>query len=77
MYMHAHILLLIPYCLCPWQPEWYLTQVLTWVGNSSTFLEEKIQPILDRAGARVNAKVRGRVCVCLDRTVDPCSEYVL
>ncbi|XP_062339516.1 RAD50-interacting protein 1 [Osmerus eperlanus] len=42
---------------CLSKPEWYLTQVLTWVGNSSTFLEEKIQPILDRAAARVNAKV--------------------
>ncbi|KAI2665378.1 RAD50-interacting protein 1 [Labeo rohita] len=38
-------------------PEWYLTQVLIWMGNSSNFMDEKIQPILDRAGAKVNAKV--------------------
>uniref|UniRef100_A0A3Q0RH72 RAD50-interacting protein 1 n=1 Tax=Amphilophus citrinellus TaxID=61819 RepID=A0A3Q0RH72_AMPCI len=31
------------------KPEWYLTQVLMWMGNSSTFMEETIQPILDRA----------------------------
>jgi len=44
-------------CLCIFQPEWYLTQVLMWMGNSSTFMEEKIQPILDRAGAPIGAMV--------------------
>ncbi|XP_028254144.1 RAD50-interacting protein 1 isoform X2 [Parambassis ranga] len=39
------------------KPEWYLTQVLMWMGYSSTFMEEKIQPILDRAQANVCAKV--------------------
>ncbi|XP_076023482.1 RAD50-interacting protein 1 [Genypterus blacodes] len=39
------------------KPEWYLTQVLMWMGNSSTFMEEKIQPILDRAGLFINARV--------------------
>uniref|UniRef100_A0A8D0D4B3 RAD50-interacting protein 1 n=1 Tax=Sander lucioperca TaxID=283035 RepID=A0A8D0D4B3_SANLU len=39
------------------KPEWYLTQVLMWMGNSSTFMEEKIQPILDRAGATISAMV--------------------
>uniref|UniRef100_A0A8K9UV38 RAD50-interacting protein 1 n=1 Tax=Oncorhynchus mykiss TaxID=8022 RepID=A0A8K9UV38_ONCMY len=39
------------------KPEWFLTQVLMWMGNSSNFMEEKIQPILDRNGANVNAKV--------------------
>ncbi|XP_062862306.1 RAD50-interacting protein 1 [Trichomycterus rosablanca] len=39
------------------KPEWFLTQVLMWMGHNSTFMEEKIQPILDRAGANVNAKV--------------------
>ncbi|KAK6292410.1 hypothetical protein J4Q44_G00369940 [Coregonus suidteri] len=38
------------------KPEWFLTQVLMWMGNSSNFMEEKIQPILDRNGANVNAK---------------------
>ncbi|XP_041820144.1 RAD50-interacting protein 1 [Chelmon rostratus] len=39
------------------KPEWYLTQVLMWMSNSSTFMEEKIQPILDRAGATISARV--------------------
>uniref|UniRef100_A0A668ATA9 RAD50 interactor 1 n=1 Tax=Myripristis murdjan TaxID=586833 RepID=A0A668ATA9_9TELE len=39
------------------KPEWYLTQVLMWMGNSSAFMDEKIQPILDRAGANINARV--------------------
>lgn len=43
--------------LSPLQPEWYLTQVLIWMGNSSNFMDEKIQPILDRARANVNARV--------------------
>ncbi|XP_057711106.1 RAD50-interacting protein 1 [Corythoichthys intestinalis] len=41
----------------PSKPEWYLTQVLMWIGNSTPFMEEKIQPILDRANANINAKV--------------------
>ncbi|XP_035003884.1 RAD50-interacting protein 1 isoform X1 [Hippoglossus stenolepis] len=41
----------------PGKPEWYLTQVLMWMGNSSTFMDEKIQPILDRAGAAISARV--------------------
>ncbi|XP_066524631.1 RAD50-interacting protein 1 isoform X1 [Hoplias malabaricus] len=39
------------------KPEWYLTQVLVWMGHNSNFMEEKIQSILDRAGGNVNAKV--------------------
>ncbi|KAL7828010.1 hypothetical protein AOLI_G00311620 [Acnodon oligacanthus] len=39
------------------KPEWYLTQILVWMGHNSNFMEEKIQPILDRAGANVSAKV--------------------
>uniref|UniRef100_A0A671MNZ7 RAD50-interacting protein 1 n=1 Tax=Sinocyclocheilus anshuiensis TaxID=1608454 RepID=A0A671MNZ7_9TELE len=39
------------------KPEWYLTQVLIWMGNSSNFMDEKIQPTLDRARAKVNARV--------------------
>ncbi|XP_034529440.1 RAD50-interacting protein 1 [Notolabrus celidotus] len=39
------------------KPEWYLTQVLMWMCHSSTFMEEKIQPILDRAGASISARV--------------------
>uniref|UniRef100_A0AAQ5Z4X7 RAD50-interacting protein 1 n=1 Tax=Amphiprion ocellaris TaxID=80972 RepID=A0AAQ5Z4X7_AMPOC len=39
------------------KPEWYLTQVLMWMGNNSAFMEEKIQPILDRAEASFSARV--------------------
>lgn len=39
------------------KPEWYLTQVLMWIGNHSKFLDDKIQPILDKAGSSVNAGV--------------------
>uniref|UniRef100_A0A672H5K9 RAD50-interacting protein 1 n=1 Tax=Salarias fasciatus TaxID=181472 RepID=A0A672H5K9_SALFA len=39
------------------KPEWYLTQTLLWMGNSSAFMEEKIQPILDRSAATINARV--------------------
>ncbi|XP_028933871.1 RAD50-interacting protein 1 [Ornithorhynchus anatinus] len=39
------------------KPEWYLTQVLMWIGNHAKFLDEKIQPILDRAGSPVNARL--------------------
>uniref|UniRef100_A0A8C9W3W3 RAD50-interacting protein 1 n=1 Tax=Scleropages formosus TaxID=113540 RepID=A0A8C9W3W3_SCLFO len=39
------------------KPEWFLTQVLMWMGYSSNFMEEKIQPILNRARANINAKV--------------------
>ncbi|KAL2102119.1 hypothetical protein ACEWY4_001287 [Coilia grayii] len=39
------------------KPEWYLTQILMWMGNNSNFMEEKIQPILDHSKANINAKV--------------------
>ncbi|KAF7228756.1 RAD50-interacting protein 1 [Nothobranchius furzeri] len=39
------------------KPEWYLTQVLIWMRNSSPFLMEKIQPALDQAGVAISAQV--------------------
>ncbi|XP_069048725.1 RAD50-interacting protein 1 [Lepisosteus oculatus] len=54
----------------PNKPEWYLTQVLMWMGNHSAFMEEKIQPILDRDGARINARVelcRGLLSLALEK----------
>ena len=40
------------------QPEWYLTQVLSWVRDHWDFLDRNIQPLLDEAGRRdVCAKV--------------------
>lgn len=32
-----------------------------WIGNHSQFLDEKIQPILDKVGPSVNARVRDSV----------------
>uniref|UniRef100_A0A8C5R606 RAD50-interacting protein 1 n=1 Tax=Leptobrachium leishanense TaxID=445787 RepID=A0A8C5R606_9ANUR len=62
------------------KPEWYLTQVLLWIGNHSKFLHEKIQPILNKAGSFVSAKVeftRGLVMLVLEKlSVDiPCLLY--
>ncbi|CAJ1055689.1 RAD50-interacting protein 1 [Xyrichtys novacula] len=54
------------------KPEWYLTQVLMWISHSSTFMEEKIQPILDRAGASISALVelcRGLLSLVQDKVV--------
>uniref|UniRef100_A0A674PMZ7 RAD50-interacting protein 1 n=1 Tax=Takifugu rubripes TaxID=31033 RepID=A0A674PMZ7_TAKRU len=39
------------------KPEWYLTQVLLWMSNNSTFMEEKIQPILEGAETHLSARV--------------------
>ncbi|KAG7236834.1 hypothetical protein INR49_000212 [Caranx melampygus] len=61
------------------EPEWYLTQVLMWMGNSSTFMEEKIQPILDRAGAAINARVelcRGLLCLVQDKVASDASRLL-
>lgn len=29
------------------QPEWYFTQVLTWIRDHCDFLEKSIQPLLE------------------------------
>ncbi|KAM8972102.1 RAD50-interacting protein 1 [Pelodytes ibericus] len=62
------------------KPEWYLTQVLMWIGNHTKFLQERIQPILGKAGSFVNAKLeftRGLVMLVLEKlSVDiPCLLY--
>ena len=51
------------------QPEWYLTQVLSWVRDHWDFLDRNIQPLLDEAGRRdVCAKV-GFTLISLDLLV--------
>ncbi|KAH0513697.1 RAD50-interacting protein 1 [Microtus ochrogaster] len=62
------------------KPEWYLTQVLIWIGNHAHFLDEKIQPILDKAGSVVNARLefsRGLVMLVLEKLASdiPCLLY--
>ena len=32
------------------QPEWYFTQILTWLRDHQEFLKERIQPELEKAG---------------------------
>ncbi|XP_045144721.1 RAD50-interacting protein 1 isoform X1 [Echinops telfairi] len=52
------------------KPEWYLAQVLMWIANHTEFLDEKIQPILDKAGSLVNARLefsRGLVMLVLEK----------
>ncbi|XP_008279143.1 RAD50-interacting protein 1 [Stegastes partitus] len=61
------------------KPEWYLTQVLMWMGNNSTFMEEKIQPILDRAGATFSARVelcRGLLSVVQEKVASDASRLL-
>ncbi|ELW65587.1 RAD50-interacting protein 1 [Tupaia chinensis] len=62
------------------KPEWYLAQVLMWIGNHTQFLDEKIQPILDKVGSLVNARLefsRGLVMLILEKlaTDIPCLLY--
>ncbi|XP_044279187.1 RAD50-interacting protein 1 isoform X2 [Varanus komodoensis] len=62
------------------KPEWYLTQVLMWIGNHAKFLEEKIQPILNKAGSTVNARLefsRALVMLILEKLAAdiPCLLY--
>ncbi|XP_042191610.1 RAD50-interacting protein 1 [Callorhinchus milii] len=55
------------------KPEWYLTQVLMWIVNHSKFLEEKIQPIIDKAGSFLDARLefsRGLVMLVLEKMSD-------
>uniref|UniRef100_A0A3Q3W873 RAD50-interacting protein 1 n=1 Tax=Mola mola TaxID=94237 RepID=A0A3Q3W873_MOLML len=61
------------------KPEWYLTQVLMWMGNSSSFMEEKIQPILKRAGNTIGAKVelcRGLLFVVQEKVASDASRLL-
>ncbi|XP_068442239.1 RAD50-interacting protein 1 [Clinocottus analis] len=63
----------------PSKPEWYLTQVLMWMGNSSAFMEEKIQPILDRAGAPISAMVelcRGLLALVKEKVASDASRLL-
>uniref|UniRef100_H0V3S1 RAD50-interacting protein 1 n=1 Tax=Cavia porcellus TaxID=10141 RepID=H0V3S1_CAVPO len=62
------------------KPEWYLAQVLMWIGNHTEFLDEKIQPILDKAGSAVNARLefsRGLMMLVLEKLASdiPCLLY--
>ncbi|KAF3819041.1 hypothetical protein GH733_013191, partial [Mirounga leonina] len=62
------------------KPEWYLAQVLIWIGNHTQFLDEKIQPILDKVGTSVSARLefsRGLMMLVLEKLAAdiPCLLY--
>uniref|UniRef100_A0A8C5L1Y2 RAD50-interacting protein 1 n=1 Tax=Jaculus jaculus TaxID=51337 RepID=A0A8C5L1Y2_JACJA len=62
------------------KPEWYLAQILMWIGNHTPFLDEKIQPILDKASSAVNARLefsRGLLMLVLEKLSNdiPCLLY--
>ncbi|XP_060052371.1 RAD50-interacting protein 1 isoform X2 [Erinaceus europaeus] len=62
------------------KPEWYLAQVLMWIGNHNHFLDEKIQPILDKTNSLANARLefsRGLVMLVLEKLAAdiPCLLY--
>ncbi|XP_006925439.1 RAD50-interacting protein 1 [Pteropus alecto] len=62
------------------KPEWYLAQVLLWIGNHTEFLDEKIQPILDKVGSSINARLefsRGLMMLVLEKLAAdiPCLLY--
>ena len=42
----------------PDKPEWFLTQVLTWIRDHQTFVGEWIQPVYDKCNRNRSAKVR-------------------
>ncbi|XP_041833481.1 RAD50-interacting protein 1 isoform X2 [Melanotaenia boesemani] len=55
------------------KPEWYLTQVLIWMGSNSTFMDEKIQPALEAAGSTISARVelcRGLVALVQEKVAN-------
>ncbi|XP_043963537.1 RAD50-interacting protein 1 [Gambusia affinis] len=61
------------------KPEWYLTQVLKWMENSATFLEEKVQPVFDRSGQTISAKValcQGLVCLVQEKVASDASRML-
>lgn len=40
------------------QPEWYFTQLSSWIRDHTHFLEQKVQPLLDIADlSHINALV--------------------
>ncbi|XP_045720823.1 RAD50-interacting protein 1 isoform X2 [Mirounga angustirostris] len=58
------------------KPEWYLAQVLIWIGNHTQFLDEKIQPILDKVGTSLEFS-RGLMMLVLEKLAAdiPCLLY--
>ncbi|CAG9828087.1 unnamed protein product [Diabrotica balteata] len=53
------------------KPEWYLTQILTWIRDHQDFVEKYIQPIIDKLGLlHIEAKlefIRGLVQIAVEK----------
>ncbi|KFM77078.1 RAD50-interacting protein 1, partial [Stegodyphus mimosarum] len=53
------------------KPEWYLTQILTWISDHTCFMEKSVQSILDKEGlSKINARIqlmRGLVYLAIMR----------
>ncbi|KAJ8916099.1 hypothetical protein NQ315_004465 [Exocentrus adspersus] len=53
------------------KPEWYLTQILTWIRDHGDFVEKYIQPVVDKLGIHhINAKLeftRGLVQLAIEK----------
>ncbi|XP_061418977.1 RAD50-interacting protein 1 [Lethenteron reissneri] len=52
------------------KPEWYLTQVLTWISHHSDFLETTIQDVLFKANSPLDAKlefIRGLMLLVMEK----------
>uniref|UniRef100_A0A8C6NJB4 RAD50-interacting protein 1 n=1 Tax=Nothobranchius furzeri TaxID=105023 RepID=A0A8C6NJB4_NOTFU len=59
------------------KPEWYLTQVLIWMRNSSPFLMEKIQPALDQAGVAISVELcRGLMSLVQEKVASDASRML-
>lgn len=42
----------------PDKPEWYLTQILTWIKEHQDFIENNVQPVYIKLGIKkITAKV--------------------
>lgn len=48
------------------QPEWYFTQILSWLRDHLDFLDQRIQPLLREAGKQqIDSKVSLLHVFCL------------
>jgi len=53
----------VGFCLVVSQPEWYFTQILTWIRDHQEFLKERIQPELEKAELGHISALVGRMVI--------------
>ncbi|XP_044732584.1 RAD50-interacting protein 1 [Chrysoperla carnea] len=53
------------------KPEWYMTQILTWIRDHQQFIQNIIQPVINRlAMHHINARIefmKGLIQICIDK----------